>query len=90
MPAMRTYIDNNGVKFRFNLRTEVLSIILVDGTEVQELMNKSLAERLTAQGVPPHVWKGSQRIEVEKAHCPICNDTGYAYGGICVCVYEGR
>jgi len=76
----------DGRRFRYDRDSDSVTAFAENGEEATERMSSSLVERLTAQGVPSVLWKGSKGAKLQKRRCPFCNDQGQAYGGPCICV----
>lgn len=86
MARLRTYVDHrNGMVYNYDTKTDIVEAVGEAGEVAVERMSKSLAERLTAQGIPHVLWRGSEGAGLPKVNCPFCSDTGQAYGGPCIC-----
>jgi len=91
MAKTRTFVNpRNWHTYTYERDHDRVRIVGPEGEEAVERMSVSLAKRLEEQKVPPYLWAGSVGATQEKQNCPFCNDTGIAYGDICVCVRESR
>lgn len=63
----RTFLDaRHGLTYRYHPKTDEVEAVPYEGDTTVEKMSLSLVERLSAQGVPSSLWKGSPGAKLPK------------------------
>ena len=57
MAERKTFVRHDGVKFKFNRDTRVITVLVLGEEPVEEVLSPSLIGRLLDQGVPDALWR---------------------------------